>query len=778
MLSAVAARRAAKAAQLSGDLGIDAVQSSLRPAAPPAAVPELGSSSEDEPAIPSPTSSPESPKKRKRKPIPEQKPRKKRKPSPVDGIDDETRPAFPQYTPRERAYSPAAPVGLGDDLDGTMDVQFGMDEEDDVLSEVDELPEPAPIRPQRPALSYLPASTFLPSSSSLLELPPSALPPLNLKCDTPAILLALKGGETLAFVGTCRLLVVKGKLELFGTVLEVDRECTTHEIYAPKSHTIPVLTALTSSKSSRTLPLPPDLENQTATADALVVLQELHSNIEGLGRIVTPFSGAFSPPSPSSTADWGLAGFYPLTSNTPLHGFVLPPSWEGAINAFLPSESDTTEDRLRGRVALVRGVKNSGKSTFARSLLNRLTSRYQQVVYLELDPGQTEFTAPGLLSLHVLSRPVLGPSFSHPLPPYRAHYLGSSSPKSDPALYLTAVEALLQSFRLELQFPSAMEVGDGRVSDVVPLVVNTMGWTKGLGARLLEQVEQLVQPTHVFEFPDSGETAHPLDRFSSSTLTPTGNRDDRQVYTLEPVQPSPRLSAYNAPLLRALSTMSYLHSHPPQEGQSTRWSTTPLCAQLPYEVDLRTTFDKIVLLGPGSEDVVPEELGTVLNGSLVTFLAVDDGSEPLPAHDGHLMPYEQRAPAPSPFTSHCLGLGVIRSFNRESGKALVLTPVPLSTLPKARVLVKGELELPIWAFLDPRQEEEQSGVAGVEWERVPYLEFGGVRGVGVLHSVGSLSTSLHLGRTSGPRADVAGIERLGPEIIVGRLLARFGTERT
>ncbi|EJU01722.1 hypothetical protein DACRYDRAFT_22146, partial [Dacryopinax primogenitus] len=208
----------------------------------------------------------------------------------------------------------------------------------------------------------------------------------------------------------------------------------------------------------------------------------------------------------------------------------------------------------------------------------------------------------------------------HPLPPYRAHYLGSSSPKSDPALYLSAVEALLQSFRLELQFPFLMEAENGRVSDVVPLVVNTMGWTKGLGARLLEQVEQLVQPTHVFEFPDSGETAHPLDQFPSSTLTPTGNGDDRQVYTLEPVQPSPRLSAYNAPLLRALSTMSYLHSHPPQEGQSTRWSTTPLCAQLPYEVDLRTAFDKIVLVGPGSEDVVPEELGTVLNGSLVAFL--------------------------------------------------------------------------------------------------------------------------------------------------------------
>jgi len=31
-----------------------------------------------------------------------------------------------------------------------------------------------------------------------------------------------------------------------------------------------------------------------------------------------------------------------------------------------------------------------------------------QVAYMECDPGQTEFTPPGCLSLHLVSEPVLG----------------------------------------------------------------------------------------------------------------------------------------------------------------------------------------------------------------------------------------------------------------------------------------------------------------------------------------------------------------------------------
>jgi len=39
--------------------------------------------------------------------------------------------------------------------------------------------------------------------------------------------------------------------------------------------------------------------------------------------------------------------------------------------------------------------------------------RYAKVAFLECDVGQTEFTVPGVVSLHTLSSPVFGPPYTH-----------------------------------------------------------------------------------------------------------------------------------------------------------------------------------------------------------------------------------------------------------------------------------------------------------------------------------------------------------------------------
>ncbi|KZT53361.1 hypothetical protein CALCODRAFT_440225 [Calocera cornea HHB12733] len=576
----------------------------------------------------------------------------------------------------------------------------------------------------------------MPSSSTLVPLSAPDKAHFGLP-DLPATLLALQAEETIAFLGTCRLLVCRGGVDLLGTTLTASR--SNYPVFAPRSHAIPIITALPASPSSslKVLALPEHFEQTCAQADAVVILQELRSGVEGLGLVVPPFEGIFSPSS-STSEDWGLAGFQPLTSDTyALQPYTLPGSWARAVDGFVPQERDPLEEKLKGRVALVRGMKNSGKSTFARGLANQLTTRYQRVAFLECDVGQSEFTPPGLVALHILTCPHFGPSFTHLLQPYKAHYVGSSSPRADPSHYLAAIDALLQTFRLDVQFipayadsdsPAQADQADTRIADVVPLVINSMGWTKGLGARLMQQVEDLASPTHIFEFSSLDGSTNPLDTFQPSSAWASR---ERQVIPLEPVPPSPRLAQYSAPLLRALGVMSYLHS----AGEGTvKWTTAlPLCAMLPWAVDPKLAFDQVVLVGPGAEDVVPSEVGTVLNGALVAFVALDEPAEHRPAaHAGHTLPYEQRRAPPSPFSSTCLGLGVVRSFHPTTGLMHVLTPLGPSQLSRARVLVKGELELPIYGFLDHRQTEEEraKGLGGVEWGKVPYLEWGGSRGVG------------------------------------------------
>jgi polynucleotide 5'-hydroxyl-kinase GRC3/NOL9 len=58
----------------------------------------------------------------------------------------------------------------------------------------------------------------------------------------------------------------------------------------------------------------------------------------------------------------------------------------------------------------------------------------------------------------------------------------------------------------------------------------------------------------------------------------------------------------------------------------------------------------------------------------------------------------------------------------------ILTPVPPAVLTRCRIIVKGELELPIWGMLDFRDANE--GVAGVEKGWVPYLQWGKGEGLG------------------------------------------------
>jgi len=67
------------------------------------------------------------------------------------------------------------------------------------------------------------------------------------------------------------------------------------------------------------------------------------------------------------------------------------------------------------------GGKGLGKSTFMRMLINKILSQQEEkrVLVLDLDPGQSEFTAPGCLSLVEVNEPLLGPSFTHIKTPIR-----------------------------------------------------------------------------------------------------------------------------------------------------------------------------------------------------------------------------------------------------------------------------------------------------------------------------------------------------------------------
>ncbi|KAI6099090.1 hypothetical protein F5141DRAFT_1219281 [Pisolithus sp. B1] len=525
------------------------------------------------------------------------------------------------------------------------------------------------------------------------------------------VVLVLNASESVALLGVYLLTVLQGRANLCGVTL--GPSSTQHRVFAPRSSPIPVISWAPqeghSKMSQRPLPL-----SVHANPDTTVVLIRMSSNRRG----ALPQETSGSPK-------------YVCTKD--MLPFTLPPSWETGLTYMdLPPNSRT--DITLTPLCMVKGPKKSGKSTFSRTLLNRLLSRYRRVAFLECDVGQSEFTPGGMVALSIMEGHVFGPPFTHPTLPYRAQYIGSSTPRANPSYYLSAIQTLLETYKLEVHVPALADTStssDGRIEDVIPLVVNTMGWTKGLGADLNTRIEELVEPSHVFEIEGSEEGAQATNAVRVQ---------------LEAIQAdATNMHAFSAADHRNINTLSYFHAvFPPFIGEQ-QPSASVSFSVVPSPVSLRqVTAECWDATLPLCARYPYEELPRVLNCAVVGLVAYDENTkeaemEPTDQVVSSL-PYSPGQPVPHPSISNCLGLALIRGVFSSSGPSPtpsqsslthlhILTPLPPSILGHARVLIKGEFELPVWGMLDFRDGEE-GGIASVERERVPYLQWGKSEGLG------------------------------------------------
>ncbi len=109
--------------------------------------------------------------------------------------------------------------------------------------------------------------------------------------------LLLKASETVALLGAYTLTIQRGSVLLAGVPLLPSS--TAHPVFAPRSSPLPIIQCLprhaSTSGTPATLGLPASVSAAASGADAVIVLQELHTGIEGLGRICRTFDGFFAP---------------------------------------------------------------------------------------------------------------------------------------------------------------------------------------------------------------------------------------------------------------------------------------------------------------------------------------------------------------------------------------------------------------------------------------------------------------------------------------------------
>ncbi|KAI8645291.1 hypothetical protein BD408DRAFT_339149 [Parasitella parasitica] len=445
-----------------------------------------------------------------------------------------------------------------------------------------------------------------------------------------------------------------------------------------------------------------ELKGSCDEFESIIVVKDLEgSGLENMRDAITTFNKNLVKLSKKeskldNTLDISLLpGFHPILTPTPgVKSLKIESSWQTHTSMAIEK---ATQQAVRPLVAVVCGAKDMGKSSYSRYLINRLLAKYSRVAYLEADVGQSEFTPSGLLSLHYISNPILGPPYTHQqLEPERSFYFGSASPRSNPDYYLACINELVDHWEHDQE-----QVQDEDQHQWIPLVVNTQGWVSGVGYDLLISQIHKVEPTDVFamrHYMLQYKNLHPT--FDIDILpTPNANvfavaKEAPVLHYLGCVLQDPNVvtlaDSFTSTQQRDIAFGSYFHQAGMGEDNYLlpRWDyKAHLIDRVPWMVDWRQGLNAIWVI---HEEVKPNELLYALNGSLVA---------------------------------------IVRSIDPSRHALLLLTPLPFNTLEKVSSLVKGEIQLPLWAMLDQKL-EKGSGVANIPWKKVPYITQQSTEGAG------------------------------------------------
>lgn len=376
------------------------------------------------------------------------------------------------------------------------------------------------------------------------------------------------------------------------------------------------------------------------TAGCVISIRPL--DLSPLGTLAPPFQTLF----PKSVQKLSL-------SISPDQLWTYPHSWSELVSGL-----GTNGERIA-----VLGPKNSGKSSLCRYIINKKASASSPVYLLDLDPGQCEFCPPGTLSLVKLESPHFATSYMHCnfKNVVKAHTFGWVSPIENLGRYLDLCADLIRC-----------------VPDEGLLVVNTPGWTKGLGIELIAEITR-ISGAQVVTYMGKDESYEELQENFLETI-------NLEMTLLE--IPDKVVSKFSSSELRTLQTMAYFHRS--DSNHITQWA--------PYELDLDpsnrdgSAISGLCIIDPN--EINPADYRTVFEGAIVGIVQLENIPQPL-ISESHapLIPLEE--------PGETKGYGIIQSFS-DDNRVRLLTPMDPDILDHHVVLVRGRLEMPLWEIWDQK----------------------------------------------------------------------------
>lgn len=472
--------------------------------------------------------------------------------------------------------------------------------------------------------------------------------------DDTYMFLGLKSGEHIFFMGQVMVAPLFGSISVAGAVLSsgrqipkdkkpTDLDVSFYPVFSPRTHSLLSINTQPFDAPSCTLhdntieidsnlieAVFEELANDMDQFESVLVLKDLEgSGLDNIRDAVNCFTKPlikFTKKEMEQDKKLKInyfPRFQPILQPTPgVKGFHVDSSWE--VRTTLAMEN--ASKRESPLVSVVCGAKDMGKSSYSRYLVNRLLTKYNRVAYIETDVGQSEFTPSGLISLHYITQPLLGPAYTHQqLEPERSFFFGSTSPRSNLDYYLDCIYELMDHWKRDQE-----QVRDEEEREWIPLVVNTLGWVSGVGYNLLISQIQKIEPTDIFAM------RHHMLEYKN--LPPTFNMD------IVPVSREAFVVAKEAPVLhylgcvlqhegamtladnftaaqqREITLGTYFH----QSSMGVKHQLSPhwdfqkhMIDRVPWVVDWRKTLNAVWVI---YEEVKLNELFYTLNGSLVGLI--------------------------------------------------------------------------------------------------------------------------------------------------------------
>ncbi|CAK9819929.1 Polynucleotide 5'-hydroxyl-kinase NOL9 [Anthophora plagiata] len=346
--------------------------------------------------------------------------------------------------------------------------------------------------------------------------------------------------------------------------------------------------------------------------------------------------------------------------------------------------------------ALIAGGKSVGKSTTTRYLINSLLPVSKMVVLVDVDPGQTECTPPGCISYSVIEQPLMGPNFTHLRIPAFQLYIGDVNVSRCITRYIEGMKMLMD------------RLSNCPILSRLPVVINTMGFTYGIGWDIIMFTVKLIRPSFVVQIMSEksknnyvgylskqvvnrqvvpwapwstnvGDWSEPCDHELIVVHSQAERKSavEYENWNMEPYQQ------------RELVMISYLSELGQKPKNAAAFYENAISFGINEAVPYVISFESLFISIPRAS-VPPLYVLNVVNGNIVALCGIDvesDESQECEVTSG------LRVLNKSPLCT-CYGFGIVRGVDMEEKEIYISTPLPISMMRYVNCLV-GCIPVPI-----------------------------------------------------------------------------------